>query len=295
MMTHVASTIEPRTPPRVFDDSHYAPTVLQKVARCFQLGPKYYALDLPRYFRSRRALHLSPWDVAALINPLREFRRRPFVQFPLPPHYEDALEQLAENHVRLTIPRLRLEALLGLWWTTRAVPGPVIECGSYRGATALLIALLGKLNGLKQTTFMLDTFAGMPRPSRHDFSRTAGEFVPGQEQVTRIRQQAAALGIEDRIEVYQGLFAETFALLRQRPLQFAFVHIDANIYQGTLEACTFGMPRLADGGAVVFDDYNGVCDLGARLAIDQYLAGTTLKPQPLAASSAYLFIPGSMA
>jgi hypothetical protein len=38
----------------------------------------------------------------------------------------------------------------------------------------------------------------------------------------------------------------------------------------------------------VFDDYNGLCDLGARLAIDQYLAPFGLRPRPLVGCSAIL-------
>ena len=67
-----------------------------------------------------------------------------------------------------------------------------------------------------------------------------------------------------------------------------FVHIDANIFQGTLEACTFAMPRLSPNGLAVFDDYNGVCDLGARLAIDAYFAKEHVKPRALVGSSAYV-------
>ena len=87
------------------------------------------------------------------------------------------------------------------------------------------------------------------------------------------------------------MFADTFARLAARRPRFAFAHIDANIYSGTLDACAFVLPRAAPGGAVVFDDYNGVCDLGARLAIDQALRGTGLRPRPLTASSAWVRVP----
>ncbi len=274
--------------PDVFDDSHYAASLVQKLKRSLQLGPKYYALDLPRHFRSRKALNLPFWDLRALLNPLREFRRQPFQEFPLPPGYAGALEQLHHAGVRLTMPRRRLEALLGAWWTARQVPGDAIECGSYRGATALLLALLGRMNQIGQTVLMLDTFEGMPQTSRYDLSRSRGEFVPAADQVGVIRRQAEVLGIADRIAIHRGLFADTFAALAPGNPRFAFVHIDANIFQGTLEACQFAIPRTAPGGVVVFDDYNGVCDLGARLAIDHFHADRAQKPAPLAGSSAWI-------
>ena len=281
--------MEARKPvPDVFDDSHYAASLAQKLKRSLQLGPKYYSLDLPRYLRGRRALNLPFWDFRALLNPLREFRRRPFQQFALPPGYEKALQQLRQAGVRLTMPRGRLEALLGVWWSTRDVPGDAIECGSYRGATALLVAFLGRMNQVAQVVFMLDTFEGIPQTSRYDVSRSRGEFVPAADQVGIIRQQAEALGVLDRVEIHRGLFQDTFTALEPRDPRFAFVHIDANIFQGTLEACRFAVPRTAPGGVIVFDDYNGVCDLGARLAIDHFHADRARKPAPLAGSSAWI-------
>ena len=53
-------------------------------------------------------------------------------------------------------------------------------------------------------------------------------------------EQAKALGVADSIEIHQGLFVDIFSTLEWRCPRFAFVHIDANIYQGTLEACHAG-------------------------------------------------------
>ncbi len=272
----------------IFDDSHHAAGLGRKIKRSFQLGPRYYLWDLPRYFVRRRALRLPRWDFAAFLNPLREFRPGSPGRWPLPPQYSQALQDLQAAGVRVTLPRTRLEALAGLWWATYAVAGDVIECGCYRGATALALALLGHLHQASQRILLLDTFTGTPPPCRCDISRSGGEFVPPADQPAVIRRQAAALGVLDRVEIHQGLFADTFARLRGRDLRFALVHIDANLYQGTREACLFTLPRTAPGGAVVFDDYNGPCDLGARLAIDQSLAGTGLRPLPLVWSSAYV-------
>jgi O-methyltransferase len=146
------------------------------------------------------------------------------------------------------------------------------------------------LNGIPQKVLILDTFAGMPSVSAFDLARQDGEFTPASDQVEVIRGQAETLGVSDRIEIHKGLFAETFRILAVRNPRFSFVHIDANIYEGTLEACRFTIPRVCSGGAVVFDDYNGVCDLGARLAIDEFFREEGTKPKPLTASSAFVQI-----
>lgn len=271
----------------VFDSDHHASTLRRKVIRSFQLGPKYYLWDLPRYFSFRHSLGLSPWDGATLLNPFREFSRKVYQLLELPPGYDAALIRFRELRIKLTIPENRLKGLLGVWWSCRDIPGDAIECGSYQGATGLLLALLARQNKLEQNVLLLDTFSGMPTTSVYDAARSEGEFLPGDNQVAVIERQAAQLGIADRVKIHRGLFSDTFAALKDSPRKFSFAHIDANIYSSTLEACEFVMPRVNSHGAVVFDDYNGVCDLGARLAIDRYFRGRPERLKPLANSSAF--------
>jgi Macrocin-O-methyltransferase (TylF) len=270
-----------------FDDAHYASTFLKKIRRSLHLGPKYFLWDLPAYFSNRVALHLPLADFRVFLNPLKEFRQRIYHHFDLPPQFEEGLQLLATRGVRLTMPRNRLEAMTAAWWATVDVPGDVIECGSFQGATVLLLALLGKMNRREQRMLILDTFSGLPEVTKYDNSRAQGEFLPPIGQPAIIQQHASALGVAERIEVHQGLFADTFTALEKQDLTFAFVHIDANIYSGTRDACEFTIPRTHAGGIVVFDDYNGVCDLGARLAIDEYFACREVKILPLAGSSGF--------
>lgn len=270
-----------------FDSALYASTPREKLRRALQLGPRYYFSDLPRYLASRRRMGLSIWDTGALLNPLRELRRRSYVAFPLPPGYPEALSDLSDTGARIAMPRLRLEALLGAWWSTRGVAGDVIECGAYEGSTSLLIALLARGNGLAQTVHALDTFEGAPAPSRFDGGHCAGEFHSHSGRPEVLAARARALGIETQLVVHVGLFASTFARLAPLEPRFAFAHIDANLFESTREACAFVMPRIAAGGIAVFDDYNGVCDLGARLAIDLSRARGAPAPLPLAWCSAH--------
>jgi len=275
--------------PALFDDAHYARTFSKKISRSIHLGPKYFLWDLPAYFLDRLALHLPLADFSVFLNPAREFWQSVYHQFAPPPRYEEALYLLAVNGIRLTMPQHRLEAMVGAWWATIAVRGDVIECGSFQGATALLLAILSKLNGRDQQLLLLDTFSGLPDVTIYDKSRSRGEFLPTDGQAAIIRQQAINLGVNERIEIHQGLFRDTFAVLEKRNLRFAFVHIDANLYNGTRDACHFTIPRTQPGGIVVFDDYNGVCDLGARLAIDEYFNARKVKMRPLAGSSVFYY------
>lgn len=271
-----------------FSSRHYSKGLTAKLRRAFGAGLAYYLRALPRYIARRRSLNLS-CDWGAWRNPLREFRPRCHHNLSLPPEYSKALDLLTRTGVELAMPRMRFEALVGAWWSVRDVPGEFIECGAFEGATGLAVALLGRLLGIHQRVFLLDTFYGIPETGDIDLLRSKGEFMTKIDQVNRIETQANSLEVQDRIKILPGLFSETFRTLKEGPaLHFSLAHIDANVYQGTWEACEFCVPRLSNGGVAVFDDYNGPFDLGARLAIDRFFQSRAQKPRPLAWSSAYV-------
>lgn len=275
-----------------FDDRHYASSLGRKVIRAAQLGFPYYCWQVPRYFWVRHKLGLRSLDVGVLRNPFREFVLGDgLADHPKPPHYTEALTAFAAARIRLSIPPARLAGLSKAWWLSTGTGGDVIECGSYEGATGLFLALLGRLNEIDQRVVMLDTFAGEPAHSRFDVSRGKPEFQTSSNQVAAIESQAMALGIRARVEVHAGLFAQTFQIPAVHHVRLAFAHIDANLYSSTLEACQFVMPRMNEGGFVVFDDYNGVADLGARLAIDVFRNSWPFNPMPLVATSAFVELP----
>ena len=251
---------------QAFRTDHFTSGWWGKLKRVVQVGPAYYLHALPGHMLRRRKLGLGAWDAAAWTNPLRELRPTSCHDLPLPPFFDDVLSELVGARVRIAIPRLRFEALAGVWWSVREVGGDIIECGAYEGATALALALLDRCAGLDRTVHALDTFEGIPSAGAADPFRRAGEFALPADQVERLRQQAESLGVADRLRVYVGRFDQSFESLDDRT--YALAHIDANVYHGTLDACRHCLPRLAAGGASVFDDYAGPFDLGARLAID---------------------------
>lgn len=273
----------------LFDTENYAQTFGEKIKRSLQLGPKYYLFDIPKYYFFRKKIGLNFFDYRALVIPLKEIIRREYHNFEVPDKYDEALKLFEDASITFALPELRLKAVACLWWKTRNIPGDVIEFGAYRGATSLFLALLGRLNSINQKVFMLDTFEGMPESSKFDTNRKGGEYLPQINQVDIINENAKKIGVLDRIFILKGLFKDSINMIKENKNEFAFCHIDANIYSSTYEACDFSIPRMNKGGGIVFDDYNALCDLGARLAIDKYLKGF-IKPTPLSSTSAFIII-----
>ena len=56
--------------------------------------------------------------------------------------------------------------------------------------------------------------------------------------------------------------------------KFAFVHVDVDLYQPTLDSLKFFYPRLLPGGVIVVDDYGYSVFPGAKRAVDEFLRGT---------------------
>lgn len=147
------------------------------------------------------------------------------------------------------------------------VPGAVAECGVYRGASA---ELMGRsLPGRELHLF--DSFEGLSPPETSDggFWR-AGDLRVGPEPVAR---RLTSAGIPHVI--HAGWIPERFHEVAD--LRFAFVHIDVDLRQPTMDSLEFFYPRLSPGAVVVFDDYGFRTCPGARSAVDEYMA-TASKP-----------------
>jgi O-methyltransferase len=153
----------------------------------------------------------------------------------------------------------------------RQLPGDFLECGVFRGGTALLLVrtlMQGKL-------WLFDSFEGLPSASkekgdhyqRGDFGDTSLSAV-----IALLKPYAA------NVEIKQGWIPASFAGLEH--LHFSFAHVDVDLYEPALECCHFIWPRLVSGGVMIFDDYGFPACRGERTAVDAFFAE---KSQPVIA------------
>ena len=66
----------------------------------------------------------------------------------------------------------------------------------------------------------------------------------------------------------KGVFPETSVSVSTK--KFSFVHLDANLYQTTLDALEFFWPRMTSGGRVVCHDYNTNSMPGIKKAFSEF-------------------------
>lgn len=147
--------------------------------------------------------------------------------------------------------------------------GDTVECGVASGITSYLICHATQRPDRLHHGF--DSFQGLPEPDVFDqvdpdkaLTLKKGDFSVSLEQVQK------SLSAFDRVRLYAGWIPDRFDEVADR--EFAFVHIDVDFYQPTLDALAFFYPRIVAGGMLVCDDYGYLDTPGASKAMDEFFA-----------------------
>lgn len=160
------------------------------------------------------------------------------------------------------------------------VAGDVVECGVYRGGSAMLAALtLAQLQDRARLVWLFDTFAGMTPPGARDVDhngRNAADLMrtdptvlaeASLEEVQANTERAAIPA--SRLRFIVGDVAETVPA--QAPDRIALLRLDTDWHDSTRHELVHLWPRLEPGGILIVDDYGHW--QGARQAVDQFFAG----------------------
>jgi len=154
------------------------------------------------------------------------------------------------------------------------VPGAFAELGVYKGLTARLIHHYAP----ERTLHLFDTFEGFtPRSNEIELAKlghTARLF--SDTSLEKVRQFID--GSPAKLHFHQGFFPDSIppALSHET---FAFVHLDADLYDPTLNGLQFFYPRVPPSGILVIHDYNAWP--GARRAVDEFFADKPELPLPM--------------
>lgn len=141
--------------------------------------------------------------------------------------------------------------------------GSLAELGVYKGETAKVIHHMIPDKKL----YLFDSFEGLPRqviredcdgtvrPQTIKFDNTSPELVEKYIQGN------------GNVIIRKGIFPDTAFDIESET--FAFVHIDADLYQSTIDALEFFYPRLVEGGIILIHDYNHNWE-GVTKAVDEF-------------------------
>ena len=168
------------------------------------------------------------------------------------------------------VPPERCYILLTLARNAVNVPGDFAECGVWKGGTTLMLARV--LNGRSdKTLYLFDSFEGLPEVDREkDSWFQKGQYSAG--SVTLVEDLLR--DFKRTVNIRPGWIPNTFKGLENR--RYAFVHIDVDIYQSTLDCCKYFYPRMVPGGMMLFDEYAFAAAAGEKQAVDEFF---TDKPE----------------
>ena len=166
----------------------------------------------------------------------------------------------------------------------RGVPGDVVECGVFRGGTAVLAAAVLEAYdaGSDRRVVAVDTFAGIPR-NKHGDAHTddwpENSYAASEDDVALHFYQIAA---SHRLRVLKGPFDEVLPTYARTSPPIALLRIDADTYEGTNDALRNLYDRLSPGGVVVVDDYHlGGCRRAVRDFRDARGISAPILPVPI--------------
>lgn len=168
------------------------------------------------------------------------------------------------------------------------VPGAVVECGVDKGFSLASIVYAIAFYGQERTVWAFDSFSGFPRASAEDIgpeSQASREGVPPpgyrdtSEELVRtvfeqdtMHERSLLRQHQVSVKVVRGFFEST--MKHSLPDTIALLHVDCDLYSSTKTALDLCYPRMAEGGLILFDEYNELNYPGEGRAADEFAERT---------------------
>ena len=130
------------------------------------------------------------------------------------------------------------------------VAGAFAELGVYKGETAFFIHQMD----VSRKLLLFDTFEGFNTKDLAKEQSKGAKYSSSNFSDTSLAEVKTLFSIESKLEFYAGYFPESAANVKEE--QFAFVHIDADLYLPTKAALEYFYPKLSAGGIILIHDVN---------------------------------------
>jgi O-methyltransferase len=162
------------------------------------------------------------------------------------------------------------------------IPGDFVECGVWRGGSAMLIARILQLRNISdRKLYLFDTFEGMSEPTTDDVDHRGNDAASLMEQNIGNKEESVwcLASIEDvkrnllltsfqpaNLVFVKGKVEET--LPKAGMDRIALLRLDTDWYDSTRHELIHLYPMLVVNGVLIIDDYGHWA--GCRKAVDEY-------------------------
>lgn len=161
------------------------------------------------------------------------------------------------------------------------IAGDIVECGTWKGGSAMISAIKLKKNGdMKRKFYLYDTYEGMTYPTDKDISYSGGTakekwktYNKGDKNLwccaslKEVKGNMLSAGYpENQMVFIKGKVEETIP--NTLPKSISILRLDTDWYESTYHELVHLFPLLSKGGVLIIDDYGHW--KGAREATDKY-------------------------
>lgn len=144
---------------------------------------------------------------------------------------------------------------------TEKLTGDIAEVGVYRGGSA---AIMAHFKGGRQL-HLFDTFEGLPEVNKEkDILEKGCMNITSEDMVKSLLNEYTGW------QTYKGIFPGTSGPIENRT--FSFVHLDTDLYDGTLQSLGFFYNRMQKGGVIMTHDYSDLLTPGVKEAFDLFFS-----------------------
>ena len=216
------------------------------------------------------------------------------------PNFEKAFEY--ENNFYLSCDITRISKILShyeIYKMIKEVPGEIVECGVFKGASFLRFAMFREIfgNPFSKKIIGFDTFGKFPetnfqddKKARNKFIDSAGEDSISKDQLFEILNQK---NLNRHLDLIEGDITKTVPdYVKTNPeLKISLLNLDTDIYEPAVSILENLYPRITKGGILMLDDYG--THPGETKAVDEYFENKNveIKKFPFAMTPSYIIKP----
>jgi Macrocin-O-methyltransferase (TylF) len=204
-----------------------------------------------------------------------------------------------ENNFYLSCDNTRLSKFIAhyeLFKMINELPGAIVECGVFKGASLLRFAGFRDLFGsnFSRKIIGFDIFGDFPpteyeddQKYRTNFVNAAGSESISVEQLELLLKQK---NIEKNVQLVKGDITKTVPqYVAENPhLKISLLNLDTDIYEPAVAILEHFYPKMVKGGVLLLDDYGTFP--GETKAVDDYFKGKNIeiKKFPFAMTPCYI-------
>ena len=215
------------------------------------------------------------------VDPMQEYRNEPeFLE----------LLTMCKPYTMTSVERMYALYKATLYVLENKIQGDFVECGVWRGGSAMLVAkMLQTRNITDRQLYLYDTFEGMSAPTSNDLDFRGKNAAVLLEQnadqketsvwcladLNEVQHNMGLTGYrKENIHYVQGKVEDTIPSTVPKN-GIALLRLDTDWYESTWHELVHLYPMLVSNGVLIIDDY-GHWE-GCRKAVDEYFKKENIK------------------